>query len=228
MVIPALHEAASLPATLAALGDEAHEVLVVDGGSADATAEVARRAGARVLDAPRGRGRQLAAGGEAATGDVLLFCHADCRLPPGWGRAVRGALACDARVVGGAFRLAIASRRASLALVAATANVRSRLTGRPYGDQALFVRRDAYRQAGGFAPLPLMEDVDLCRRLWHVGRLVQLDLAVTVSARRWEREGPLYTTLRNSTLATLFYLGVDPVRLKRWYADERPADPLLP
>jgi GT2 family glycosyltransferase len=105
-------------------------------------------------------------------------------------------------------------------LIAATANVRSRLTGHPYGDQALFVRAGAYRAVGGFAPLPLMEDVDLCRRLWRVGRLVQLDLAATVSARRWEREGPLYTTIRNWALAALYYLGVSPGRLKRWYADE--------
>ncbi|HEX7124923.1 MAG TPA: TIGR04283 family arsenosugar biosynthesis glycosyltransferase, partial [Thermodesulfobacteriota bacterium] len=196
----------------------------VDGGSADATVEVARRAGATVLAAPRGRGRQLAAGADAATGDVLLFCHADCRLPAGWATAVRAALAAGRDVVGGAFRLGIASPRPSLAIVAASANVRSRLTGHPYGDQALFVRAEAYRAVGGFAPLPLMEDIDLCRRLWRVGRLVQLDLAVRVSARRWEREGTLYATLRNAVLAGLFYLGVDPARLARWYRPE-PATP---
>ncbi len=222
VVIPALDEAANLPATLAAIGGDAHEVLVVDGGSADGTPDVARRAGAVVVASPRGRGRQLAAGGRAATGDVLLFCHADCRLPVGWAAAIRRALARDPRAVGGAFRLGIASPRASLALVAATANLRSGVTGHPYGDQALFVRAEAYRAAGGFAPLPLMEDIDLCRRLWRVGRLVQLDLAVRVSPRRWEREGLLYVTVRNWILATLFYLGVDPVRLERWYGGERP------
>lgn len=220
VVIPALDEAANLPATLAALGPDAHEVVVVDGGSVDATVETARRAGARVLAAPRGRGRQLAAGAEAATGDVLLFCHADCRLPAGWGRAVRRALERDPRVVGGAFRLGIASRRPSLAVIAAVANVRSRLTGHPYGDQALFARADAYRASGGFAALPLMEDIDLCRRLWRVGRLVQLPAAVLVSPRRWEREGALYATARNWLLAALFYLGADPARLARWYEDE--------
>ena len=224
VVIPALNEAANLPATLAAIGEEASEVLVVDGGSADATVEVARRAGAAVLAAPRGRGRQLAAGADAATGDVLLFCHADCRLPAGWAHAVRAALAAGRDVVGGAFRLGIESPRPSLALVAASANVRSRLTGHPYGDQALFVRAEAYRAVGGFAPLPIMEDIDLCRRLWRVGRLVQLDLSVRVSARRWEREGTLYATLRNAALAGLFYLGVDPARLARWYRPE-PAEP---
>ncbi len=226
VVIPTLDEAAELPATLAALragaGHEAGavEVIVADGGSRDATVAVARRAGATVLEGPRGRGVQLAAGGRAAQGDAIVFCHADCRLPAGWPAAVRAALSADRRVVGGAFRLAIDSPRRALAVVAATANLRSRVTGHPYGDQAIFARADAYRAVGGFAPLPIMEDVDLCRRLWRVGRLVQLQLAVTVSARRWEREGVLYATLRNWSLAALYYLGVEPAQLKRWYADE--------
>jgi rSAM/selenodomain-associated transferase 2 len=220
VVIPAVNEAAALPATLAALGGEADEVLVVDGGSDDATVAVARAAGATVLAAPRGRGSQLAAGGAAARGDVVLFCHADCLLPPGWAGAIRRALGADPGAVGGAFRLGIASPRRALALVAATANLRSRLTGHPYGDQALFVRRETYRRVGGFAPLPLMEDIDLCRRLRRVGRLAHLELAVRVSPRRWEREGVVRSTLRNWSLAALFYLGADPARLKRWYGDE--------
>jgi rSAM/selenodomain-associated transferase 2 len=232
VVIPTLDEAPELPATLAALytgarplaaedvAGDAIEIIVVDGGSRDATVALARGSGASVIETSRARGAQLAAGGRAARGDVIVFCHADCRLPAGWPAAIRRALAADPRVVGGAFRLAIDGGRRSLALVAATANLRSRLTGHPYGDQALFVRADPYRAVGGFAPLPLMEDVDLCRRLWRVGRIVQLDLAATVSARRWEREGWLYTMLRNWSLAAFFYLGVEPVRLKRWYPDE--------
>ncbi len=232
VVIPTLDEAAELPATLGALhagarplaaegaAGDAIEVLVVDGGSRDATVALARGFGASVVEAPRGRGAQLAAGGRVARGDVIVFCHADCRLPAGWSAAIRAALAADPQVVGGAFQLAIEGDRRVRALVAAAANLRSRLTGHPYGDQALFVRADAYRAVGGFAPLPLMEDIDLCRRLRQVGRLVQLDLAVTVSARRWDREGLLYATLRNWTLAALFYLGVEPARLRRWYPDE--------
>ncbi len=232
VVIPTLNEAAELPTTLAALHAGARpaaardapgdviEVIVVDGGSRDATVTIARNSGAIVIEASRGRGVQLAAGGRLARGDVIVFCHADCRLPAGWPAAVRAAFAGDPRVVGGAFPLAIAGGRRSLALVAAMANLRSRVTRYPYGDQALFVRADAYRAVGGFAPLPLMEDIDLCRRLRRVGRLVQLDLPVTVSGRRWEREGWVHTTLRNWSLAALFYLGVEPARLKRWYPDE--------
>lgn len=233
VVIPTLDEAALLPATLAALhagarpalageagAGDAIEVIVADGGSRDGTVALARASGAIVVEGPRGRGTQLATGARAARGDVILFCHADCRLPAGWPAAIRRALAADPRVVAGSFRLAIEGGRRLHALIAATANLRNRLTGHPYGDQALFVRADAYRAAGGFAPIPLMEDIEICRRLRRAGRIVQLDLAVTVSARRWEREGPLVTTLRNWTLAALFYLGVEPGRLKRWYEDE--------
>jgi rSAM/selenodomain-associated transferase 2 len=220
VVVPTLNEAAVLGRTLEALPTGFAEVVVADGGSTDATVAIAREHGARVTASPPGRGPQMNAGAAAAKGDVLLFLHADTVLPTDAPARIAAALA-EAGAVAGAFRLGIDSSDPRLRLIARAANLRTRLTGVPYGDQALFVRRDAFDAAGGFPDVPIMEDVELGRRLKRLGRIVVVPARVRTSARRWEREGIVRTTLRNAVLITLYLLGVHPRRLARWYGHVR-------
>lgn len=221
VIIPALNEELAIGRTLGSFeGNGAHETIVVDGGSTDGTLKEATRPGVLPVSAPPGRAVQMNAGAEKASGDVFLFLHADTRLPHGAMEAIRSALS-DPGVVGGAFTLAIDSTKPFLGWVARMANLRTRLTRVPYGDQGIFVRRDTFQEIGGFPAWPLMEDVDFCRRLKKRGRVVILEEKVLTSPRRWEAEGPLYVTLKNRTLVLLFLFGVSPYRLKRWYEDRR-------
>lgn len=216
VVIPALDEAASVEAAIAsARADPEIEVLVVDGGSRDATAERARAAGARVLSAAAGRARQQEAGWRASRGDAVLFLHADTRLPAGWAAAVRGALA-DPRVAGGAFRLRFEPRPPAMALIEWGARLRAGLLGLPYGDQALFARRRALEAAGGLRPVPIFEDLDLVRALRRQGRLVRLPLAVVTSSRRYLRRGVARTWGRNALALAAWRLGLDRERVAAW------------
>ncbi len=224
VVIPTLDEAARIGWGLAELArmEGIAEVVVVDGGSADATASIARSfAGVQVLRAPRGRARQMNAGAAAATGDVLLFLHADVALPRDAPRHVREALAAK-DVVAGAFRTwTVADRgRTLLAPLLHLADLRSRYTRLPYGDQALFVRADVFRRLGGFAHVPLMEDLELSRRLRRAGRLRTVRASVRVSGRRFLAR-PVYYTFLVNVFPLLYRLGVPPARLARLYGDPR-------
>ena len=194
------------------------EVVVVDGGSSDATREVATREGARVVAAPRGRGRQLDEGARAAKGEWLVFLHADTTLETGWADALR-ALSPD--VVGGAFRFAVASPRVGFRMVERAVRLRLRLFALPYGDQGLFVRREVYARIGGFPHLPLMEDVAFVARLRRAGRLAFPAVRAFTSARRWDRYGIVGTTLRNWSLLALYAAGRSPERLARRYRRDR-------
>jgi len=221
IVVPALDEAGQIAATLAtAQGPHVLEVLVVDGGSRDETAALARRAGATVLTAERGRARQMNAGAAVATGDALLFLHADTRLPPGFDAAIAAALA-DPAVVGGRFDLRLEPATPFLDLTAALINLRSRLTRIATGDQALFVRRAVFVAMGGFADLPLMEDVAFTRALKRRGGIACLRDRVATSSGRWRRDGPLRTVLLMWWLRFLYWCGVPAEQLKRRYADTR-------
>lgn len=192
------------------------EVLVVDGDPAGGSLRWLTGDHCRRLTAPPGRGRQMNAGAAQARGAALLFLHADVRLPPDGLALARRALAEGADA--GAFALAIDSPRRVLALIARAATWRSRLTGVPYGDQAIFVRTEVFRSLGGFRELPIMEDLDLMRRLGRAGGRVRLLSApVLASARRWEAEGAWRCTLRNWLLVALFLLGVPAGRLAGWY-----------
>lgn len=221
IVIPALDEAAQIAAAVASARDAGvAEIVVVDGGSADETVAVSRAAGATVLAAPRGRARQMNAGAAATRAPVLLFLHADTRLPPGFAAAVQRALA-DPRVVGGRFDLRLEPGSALLALTAALINLRSRLSRLATGDQAIFVRRTVFDAIGGFPDQPLMEDLALCRALNRCGPVACLRERVTTSSRRWVRDGPLRTILLMWRLRYLYWRGVSPAELKRRYADTR-------
>jgi rSAM/selenodomain-associated transferase 2 len=192
-------------------------VILVDGGSDDATMQVAARfSGVRLLTSPRGRARQMNAGARAARGDILLFLHADTWLPEEALGAVSAAFE-DTRVVGGRFDVRFDSPRPVLRMIAFFMNLRSRASGISTGDQAIFVRREVFETMGGYLDMPLMEDIELTRRLKRQGRLAALPSRVTTSARKWEREGALRTMALMWALRFLYMVGVSPARLHRWY-----------
>jgi rSAM/selenodomain-associated transferase 2 len=219
IVVPALDEARNLEDLLPHLAEvcPGARVVVVDGGSRDGTSEVAGRfPSVAWLSSARGRARQMNAGARTAAGEVLLFVHADTRLPAEAPGAIFEALA-DPVVVGGRFDVRFDNPGRVLRMIAWLMNLRSRVTGIATGDQAYFVRRSAFEALGGYRDIPLMEDVDLSRRLRRVGRLACLSLTVTTSARKWEREGVARTVLLMWALRFLYFCGVDPERLHAWY-----------
>jgi len=196
--------------------------VVVDGGSRDGTMEVARKVpGVVALASARGRAIQMNAGARAAQGPILLFLHADTRLPDGALEAVQGVLA-DPAVVGGRFDVRFDSPRPVLSMIAFFMNLRSRRSGISTGDQAIFVRRDVFESLGGYAEIPLMEDVELTRRLKRRGRVVALRSRVTTAARKWQQEGALRTMVLMWALRFLYMWGVAPARLHRWYYHRDP------
>jgi len=219
IVIPALNEATNLSRLLPDLARDCPgaEVVVVDGGSGDDTAAVvARQPGPRLLQSARGRAVQMNHGARATGGDTLLFLHADTRLPDGAARAIEQALA-EPGVVGGRFDVRFDNDRPLFQIIAWFMNTRSRASGICTGDQAIFVRRADFEAIGGYPDIPLMEDIELSRRLKRRGTLCALRLRVTTSARKWEREGPLRTIGLMWALRFLHFCGVAPARLHRWY-----------
>jgi rSAM/selenodomain-associated transferase 2 len=216
IILPVLDEAALLDDRLAALEvyrRRGAEILVVDGGSRDGTPVIARPAVDRVLESPRGRATQMNAGAAASRGEVLLFLHADTQLPPDADTAIRRALAED-RAVWGRFDVRIDSTHLLLRVVESLMNRRSRWSGIATGDQAIFVRREAFLAVGGFPELPLMEDIALSKRLKRLARPACLRERVRTSGRRWERHGVLRTILLMWSLRLGYFLGADP----RWLA----------
>jgi len=226
IVIPTLNEAATLEHTLRGLaGMRARgvRVVVVDGGSADETVHRAAPLVDRVLQAPRGRALQMNAGARAAEAqdaDVLLFLHADTRLPEEADRIVLRALANSTRVWG-RFDVRIEGTSAWLPLVAAAMNLRSRLTGIATGDQALFVERSSFLALEGFATIALMEDIEFCRRARRLSRPIALRERVVTSGRRWDSDGVWRTILLMWRLRWAYFLGADPADLARRYRQSR-------
>ena len=221
VVIPALNEEKNIGTALDSLADEAVlEVLVVDGGSADRTAELACSRGARVVAHPPGRAGQQNRGAALARGETLLFLHADTVLPPGFGGIVRQTLA-RPRTSAGAFSLSLGGSRPGLRLIQGLANFRSRVLGMPYGDQGLFLSADAFWRSGGFPDQPLMEDFELVRRLGRRGRVRTAPQRAISSARRWLKLGLLRTTLLNQLIILGYYLKISPATLARLYARKR-------
>ena len=217
VIIPALNEAAHIAATLECVRNSSpHEIFVVDGGSADETCAIARNCGATVIRSKPGRARQMNAGAAQATGNVLLFLHADTLLPNNWKRAVTDTLRA-AGVVAGSFAFRVAESFPGRWLVEWTTNLRSRWFQNPYGDQTQFLRRALFEELSGFANLPIMEDYELNQRLRKLGRVVAAEAAAVTSGRRWKRLGVVRTTITNKMMIVGFHLGVCPHRLARIY-----------
>ena len=227
VVVPTLNEAEFLPATLAtAVRGAPHELIVVDGDSTDLTREIARASDAIVLASARGRARQMNEGAAIATGEFLLFLHADTLLPDGYAAHIRAVLG-DPQVAAGSFAFALTGEFFGRRLIERTTNWRARTRQLPFGDQGIFLRRERFEKMGGFADVPLLEDYLLVRRLRQHGRLDIAPASVGTSDRRYRRLGPWRTTLLNQAILVGYRLGVPLLTLARWYrgADRQPGTP---
>jgi len=221
IVVPVLNEAAEIETTLQALAPlrtRGCEVIVVDGGSADDTLALAKSLADRTIAAPRGRASQMNAGAATAKGDVLLFLHADTRLPENADALVIDALSRSRRAWG---RFDVRFTKGALPLIAWTMNVRSRLTGIATGDQAMFVTRKAFESVGGFPEIALMEDIALSARLKRISRSACVSARVTTSPRRWQKHGTMRTILLMWRLRFAYFFGAPPEALARAYRHAR-------
>lgn len=217
IVIPTLNEEEHLGQTLEKVGRMPHgEVIVVDGGSQDRTVEIAEKWGARVIRTEPNRGRQMNLGAREASGDILLFLHADTLLPENYSEFIREALS-DPKVVGGAFAWKVEPSTPFLRYLEKNVAWRTKIFQMPYGDQAYFVRISVFREMGGYADIPLMEDVEFIRRLRKIGKLAYIPHPVVTSPRRYQRRGPVRTALRNKLTLFGYYLRVPPERLSKFY-----------
>lgn len=221
IVIPTLNAGGCLATTVAALaggdGGGYGEIVISDGGSTDETRAVALAAGARVVEARRGRGTQLAIGAAAARGDWLLFLHADTRLEPGWATQATGFMADRANASrAAAFAFALDDPDPRARRLERAVAWRCRVLGLPYGDQGMLIGRGFYEELGGYRPIPLMEDVDLVRRIGRA-RLTMLPARAVTSAERWRRDGWYRRSARNLACLSLWYLGVPPATIARFY-----------
>lgn len=217
IIIPTLNEEQNLGRLLDTLqAYQGLEIIVADGGSIDHTLDIARNHGVRVVSSPAGRGCQQNEGAEKSSTDILLFLHCDSRLPDSFPELVHAVLN-QPGTAAGSFRLHIDAAGYAYRLIEWGANVRSRLLGLPYGDQALFVRKNTFAEAGGFPDQPLLEDLKLVCRLRRLGKIGIAPAPVTTSARRWQRLGVFRTTLVNQVILAGYLLGIKPEKLARLY-----------
>lgn len=221
IIIPVLNEAEVINQSLQHLNKiiRGHicEVIVVDGNPSGNTIHSITGRNIKKIKGPPGRGTQMNVGAECASGNILLFLHADTLLPA---KAIEHVIsACsDPEVAGGAFDLGVDSNRFIFRITERYVFLRSRITKIPYGDQAIFLKKKIFDRMGGFNKIPIMEDIDLMRRIKHRGYKIRfISEQVKTSSRRWESEGVAYSTIRNIFLSSLFYLGVSPKSLKKWY-----------
>ena len=217
IIIPALNEEENIAACLACCGTSpGTEMIVADGGSRDRTVEIARSLGARVIVSSPGRSRQMNLGAREASANLLLFLHADTRLPAGFADSVSEVLSRPGTVAG-AFRFRLDARSPSLSFIQRVANWRSRRFQLPYGDQAIFLKKVIFEEMGGYPEMPIMEDYEFIRRLKRKGRIYTAPLPAVTSARRWMEVGVWKTTLLNWAIVIAYSLGVSPATLARWY-----------
>jgi uncharacterized protein len=224
VIIPVLHEGERINKIIdslkSAAADVPYETIVVDGDSSDST--IAHISDSRVITmtAPKGRARQMNAGTTRASGDILIFLHADTLLPPEAFPKIVTALSCSS-FIGGAFNLEIQNHRWIFRTISRAASWKHRLTRVPYGDQAIFILRSYFENIGGFAVIPLMEDVELMRRVKRQGgRIIILPETVATSSRKWETDGVLYTIIRNWVIQALYLLGMPAERIVQYYYKE--------
>ena len=217
VIIPALNEADRISEIVEHVRQQAEaEIIVVDGGSSDDTVPLAEAAGATVLRSPKGRAIQMNAGARAASGNILLFLHADTLLPERFADHVTEALSRPG-VVAGAFEFRVDRPTLGLRFIQKTSNFRSRHMAMPYGDQGIFLTAETFHEIGGFPEQPIMEDFELVRRLRRRGEVVTVPVPAITSARRWREHGFLRTTIMNQVVIIAYLLGVSPERLAKWY-----------
>lgn len=221
IIIPVLNEAERINSLVHYLrehfSENCYEIIIVDGDPQGGTINAIRDSSVICIRSPKGRGLQMNAGAATARGEILIFLHADTTLPENALEKISRALQ-GKDFIGGAFDLKIDSDKLFLRYISVRASHRSRLNRIPYGDQAIFIRKNYFDQISGFREIPLMEDVDLMRRIKKDGKkIIILPDKVITSARRWESDGALYTTLRNQIILGLFYLGVSPHKLAKYY-----------
>ena len=220
VIIPALNEADTITSTLSMHANKARvEIIVVDGGSNDGTPDLARSYGVKVLTSASSKARQMNAGAKIATGEILLFLHADTQLPKHFAESIISAVY-DNGAVAGAFQLCIDSDAKGLRFIERVANWRSRHLQAPYGDQGIFVTKSLFHEIGGYADMTIMEDYEFIRRLRQKGQIVILNESVKTSPRRWLRFGILKTWLINQIIIVAYHLGISPQRLSCWYRRE--------
>jgi rSAM/selenodomain-associated transferase 2 len=221
IIIPTLNEADCIETTLSILTHrETIEVIVVDGGSTDGTADLAKSCGATLLTTDPSKSGQMNTGAKAAGGDIFLFLHADTLVPENFEKSIISAIYQDG-VAAGAFQLRINSESKGLRFIERVANWRSRHLQTPYGDQGIFVTQSLFQEIGGYADIAIMEDFELIRRLKRRGKIIILDQSVTTSPRRWQNLGIFKTWLLNQIIAVAYIFGYPPERLAHWYRREK-------
>lgn len=224
IIIPTLNEAATIQDTITRLREAVNvEVIVADGGSQDETVKIAQHlcqylapSTIKIVSTAAGRARQMNAGAALATGDILLFLHADTRLPPKFDSFIRQTLQ-QQGIIAGAFALQINAQLRGIRLVEWGINWRSRFLSMPYGDQAIFLKASVFTEIGGFPNFPIMEDFELTLRLRQQGRIAIVPAPILTSGRRWQTLGVWQTTLINQLIIVGYLLGVPPDQLARWY-----------
>ncbi|MBU7584509.1 MAG: TIGR04283 family arsenosugar biosynthesis glycosyltransferase [Nostoc sp. TH1S01] len=217
IIIPTLNEAGNIKGAIASTQSSTNiEVIVVDGGSSDDTIKIAQSSGAKVISSSPSRAVQMNAGAAVASGEILLFLHADTRLPIEFDAMIRTVLE-QPGIVAGAFDLQIDASALGLRFVELGVKWRSRFLQMPYGDQAIFLTQEVFQQIGGFPELPIMEDFELIQRLKSQGRIVIISTPVVTSARRWLQKGVVKTTLLNQIIIIAYLFGGSPTRIRSWY-----------
>ena len=223
VIIPAYNEKERIGSLLKKLksDDESVQVIVADGESTDGTPSVAKAYGAETVSTTRSRGLQMDRGVEMAEGTILLFLHSDTVLPKGWYDIILSAFSNggENKVAGGAFSFAVDADEPKYRLLEKLVALRNKYLGLTYGDQAIFVKKENFLSAGGYKGMPIMEDVDLVRRIRKHGEFKILKEKALTSARRWQKKGLILTSLRNLVLLTLYYLGLRPEKIYRLYYD---------
>ncbi|MBF2016227.1 MAG: TIGR04283 family arsenosugar biosynthesis glycosyltransferase [Rivularia sp. T60_A2020_040] len=221
IIIPTLNESKNIKATLASTQKSTNiEIIVVDGGSEDNTVDIAQSPGVKVIKSCKNRAYQMNTGAMNATGDILLFLHADTLLPANFDEMIRIGLQ-QPKTVAGAFSLRINAPQTGLRLVEWGVKFRSKWLQMPYGDQGIFITKKIFNDIGGFPELPIMEDFELIRNLKRLGKITLIPVPVITSPRRWLKKGVWQTTLINQIVIIAYFLGVSPKIIRSWYRGEK-------